>query len=249
MKKFLVVLSLMGSSIAFAGTYIDTPPAQTPVVGVSGGQPVPVTGSFTPSGDTTVIQSATSTPWVVEGQLDGVPVAVKSGTSTPLQIEGVSGGQAIPVTGSVTTSGTATVSGTVAVSSVTDAVKVEQNATSTPWVISGAVTTSGTATVSGTVAVSGVSGDVSVAAPTTYVEAATECGTGSATSIPASPQSGRKNILIQNQGPGVIRIGLAPTASFGFQVASGASMSIDGNAALKCIAESATSTAQDIESK
>jgi hypothetical protein len=221
MRKLCMLCVLCFSIPALAGTYVDSPPAVTPVEGVSGGEPVPVTGTFATSGDQTVLQGATSTPWEVDGtvavsSVGGDVTVLQGATSTPWEVDG-----------------------TVAVSSVGGTVTV-----------SGAVTTSGTATVSGTVAAT-QSGAwvVDASAQTSFAEEATSCGTGASVSIPATPLAGRRNILVQNQGPGAIRIGLAPTASVGIQLASGASMSLDGSAALKCIAEAATSTAFNIESK
>jgi hypothetical protein len=128
----------------------------------------------------------------VTGTLTVTPPAVQA-------VQGLDGGYPVAVTGTFT-------------ATFPDSMAVEQNATSTPWL-------------------------VDFASHTQFSEGEVVCGTSTAADIPAL--TGQRAALIQNQGAQYVRIGLAPTASFGARVAPGASTGSEDSAPLKCISESA----------
>jgi hypothetical protein len=174
----------------------------------------------------------------VTGTITVAPPAVQA-------IQGVDGGYPVTVSGPI---------------------KVEQDATSTPWIVSGAVTA--TSTVSGTVAVSSVATPVQVEQDATstpwivsgavtaqnttstplyvdtsdhaaFAEALVTCGTSTPTALPV--MSGRRNATGQAQ-TGDSRIALAPTNTLGFHTAAGSTFTSATEAAFKCQSESTTAT-------
>jgi hypothetical protein len=93
-------------------------------------------------------------------------------------------------------------------------------------------------------AIEGVDGgffvDVDFASHTEFSEGLVTCGTSTPSSIPGLTK--QRSGIIQNQGTSYVRIGLAPTASFGARLAPGASTGDEGSPALKCISESSESS-------